>query len=263
VAGLVALLSLVVALLSLGGDAEDDVAAGSSTTSSSTSTSTTETTLELVPVAPSSTAAPTTAAPTTTGPPPPAVDGDGAVLQSPVGATKRTMTGSDCRSLAEGGAGWTAECGQVAARGGVDLVWLIERRSSPAGFRARVLRAAGGAAWQVVLAADDVSGSRFSAVKAAVADVSGDGRLDIGFGFRAAGASGNLAVDLVEGPGQVVVHQSLAKGSARLSSGQLNSWANDPTGSDQYRKQVIRLVGDTWRITASSREQGPPPASQL
>jgi hypothetical protein len=173
------------------------------------------------------------------------------------------MTSADCHSLAVGGPGWTADCGQLGARGGADLVWLIERRSSPAGSRSAVLRRTGPTQWTVILAADDPGGARYSAVSVAVADASGDGKLDIGFGFRLPDASHTLAVDLVEGPGQVVVHQSLVQGSARISSGQLNTWAAAPDSTSQVVKQVIRYIAGAWRITATSREPAPAPTSQL
>lgn len=262
----VAVLSVVVILLSVGGDGGGRGAAGTSSSTSSSTTETTSTTLDLAPVEPSTTLAPrkpTTTSPPTTAAPQPVVTGAGAVLMAPKVAETRIMSGSDCRSLAVGGPGWSADCGQLGAKGGVDLVWLVERRTSPAGTRSAVLRRTGPSQWTVILAADDPGGVRFTAVSVAVADASGDGKLDIGFGFRLPDSADTLAVDVVEGPGQVVVHQNLAHGSARISSGQLNTWATAPDDSSQVVKQVIRFVSGAWRVTATSREPAPAPTSQL
>lgn len=268
VGGAVAVLLVVVVLLVvLGGDDGERVAAGSTTTSSSsTSTSsTTETTVELTPV---TTAPPTTAPPTTAAPPPttaapqPVVGGSGAILTKPAASEVRTSSGA-CESLATPGPGWTVTCGAVTAKGGSELVWLLERRSSGDGTRTYVLRRTGPASWTVVLSALDPGGTRFSDVKVAVADVSGDGAQEIGFGFHVSGSGQILAVDLVEGPGVVAVHRDLPKGSARISSGQLNTWTPDTADPSAVIKQIIRFTGGAWRITSSAKEPGPAPASQL
>ena len=267
VGGVVAVLLVIVVLLAVLGDDGDRVAAGSTTTSSSsTSTSsTTETTVELVPVttAPPATSPPTTAAaPPTTAAPQPVVGGSGAILTKPAASEVRTSSGG-CESLATPGPGWTVSCGAVTAKGGTELVWLLERRSSGDGSRTYVLRRTGPTSWTVVLSTLDPGGTRFSDVKVAVADVSGDGTQEIGFGFHVAGSGQILAVDLVEGPGMVAVHRDLPKGSARISTGQLNTWTPDTADPAAVIKQIIRFTGGAWRITSSTKEPGPAPASQL
>lgn len=229
-------------------------AAGSTTTStSSTSSSLPEvtTTVDLRPEPTTTTAAPAPApAPsstTTTAPPAPAVSGAGALLRPPSGAaTTRRMAGEDCRSLAD--EGWTATCGFASVKGGGALVWMVEEQA--VARRAVVWSAAGGSGnWKVVLEARDETGAKWSAVTVRALDVSGDGTDEIVFGYRAA-SGGALALDLVEGPAQVAVHRDLLAGVARVSPGQLDTWASSSPGSAQH--DVIRWQDGAWRLVVRS-----------
>jgi hypothetical protein len=116
--------------------------------------------------------------------------------------------------------------------------------------RALVWRRGTGQQWTLALRASDDTGDQLAAVRARVEDLSGDGAAEIAFGFTRVGASAVLAVDVVEGPGTVVVHRELPRGVARVSSGQLDMWRRtDPT---HYAHEVIQVRDGAWRIVASA-----------
>jgi hypothetical protein len=181
----------------------------------------------------------------------PVVTGQGAVLHPPASPETRVVPpGAGCEELGDNG--WTVTCGTAGAKDGV-LAWVIETRSIAGGGTARralVLRRASGQQWTVVLRANDDSGSQFVGIKARVEDVSGDGASEIAFGFTRTGLSAVLAVDLVEGPGAVVVHRELPKGSARVSSGQLDTWRR--VDSTRYVHEVTQHRDGAWRIVGSA-----------
>jgi hypothetical protein len=249
-------LAILVTLITLRDDDGDGdrVTAGSTTSSSTTSTSTSTSTTTTT--APSTTSSPTTAAPATTATPTtvvfPVVTGQGAVLRPPATAETRTVPlNTGCEGL--GDPGWTVACGTANARGGV-LAWVVESMSTAGGETARramvFRRGAGGQQWSLVLQASDDSGAQFTAIRARVEDLSGDGPSEIAFGFTRVGASGVLAVDVVEGPGNLVVHRELPRGVARVSSGQLDTWRR--SSSTQYAHEVIQFRDNAWRIVASA-----------
>ena len=254
----VVLVALIVALL-VRDDSDENITADDTTT-----TTVVEETTTTVDLRSSTTSAPTTttttakpsSASTTTTAPKPVIDGRGAVLTAS-SSPRREMTGNDCASLAE--AGWTAECGTFTGKGGVEMAWLVEQRA-PA-FRVYVLRRVQGKQWNVVLEARDDDGSRFADVNVRVVDVSGDNAAEAVFGFRGLGTTAVLSVDVVEGPGKVVVHRDSRQGSARLSPGQVDLW--EAAGA-QYDHLTIRFTDNAWRIVANVKV--PPadvPPSQL
>jgi hypothetical protein len=117
--------------------------------------------------------------------------------------------------------------------------------------------------WKSVLEAVDADGSKWTAVKAVVVDISGDKADEIAFGFRGTG-SGSLAVDVVEGPGTVTAHRDLSKGSARVSTGQLDTWSASSASSGQYDHDVIRWVDGAWRVVLRNQSAAADvPPSQL
>jgi len=243
-------------------------AATSTTTTSTTTTSTadtTTTTVDLVPSTTPTTAArpTTTSASTTTTMPLPVVTSTGAVLQAPTTATTRTMTGTDCTTLAAAHAQGVA-CGVAHAKGG-PLVWLVEGSAAGAHARHVYVFAPGATSttWKSVLEAVDFDGSKWQAAAAAVAQLTGDGTEDIAFGFRAA-TGGSLAVDVVAGPGTVTAHRDLPDGAARVSSGQWDTWATSATAAGQDDHDVIRWDGAAWRVVLRSQvAAGDVPPSQF
>ena len=256
VLGAVALATLVTLLVvSGGGDDGKKVTAGTSTSSSSTTTSSTSTSSTTTTIPASTTSSPTTAAPATTAAPTtvvlPVVTGQGAVLRAPGTAETRTAPlNAGCEAL--GDPGWTVACGTANARGAV-LTWVVESMATTDGATARralVFRRINATQWTLVQRATDDAGSQFTAMRARVEDLSGDGTAEIAFGFTRAGASAVLAVDVVEGPGTVVVHRELPRGVARVSSGQLNTWRR--TDSTRYAHEVIQFRDGAWRIVASA-----------
>lgn len=267
------LLATLITLLVRSGDGGDErVTAGSTTTGllhqeTSTTTSTTALAEPTTSTGPPTTAlgdpgpgtAPTTAAPA------PVVTGQGSVLRPLAAGEVRTQPpGVGCEGL--GDAGWQVdECDTVAAKG-AQLVWMVQSRVLASGDTARrvyVFRHAGGQQWRLVLRVTDETGSRFAGVGVRVEDVSDDGAPEIAFGFRMV-ADDALAVDLVEGPGNVAVHRDLALGRARVSIGQLDLWRAVTPGGSTYAHEVIRYQGGAWRMVSSSTVRGSDvPPSQL
>jgi hypothetical protein len=263
--GLIGLVALLVAILALRGDGAGVRAADSTTTSSSSTTTVVETTttFDLRPETTTTTAAaarPVATTTTTVAPTPlPVVTASGAVLKAPDVPTTRTMDATGCTSL---GAreGWTVECESVEPKGGT-LIWLVEHKNdSRAGLHVFVFAPKSGsgstAVWQSVLEAGDEAGTRWSSVVARGVDLSGDGPAEIAFGFRQAG-TGILDFDVVEGPGVVVAHRGLVKGSARVSPGQLDTWARAAGSSSSgagamYEHDVVRWQDGAWRVVLRS-----------
>jgi len=275
VAGVVAAVGLGVLVAGvLGGDGGGDaVSAGTSSTTSSTAPpdlvpESTTTTFDLMPEP----TVPTTSGPasttTTTAAPSPVVSAAGAVLRAPSGSgsATRKMTGEDCSTLAADG--WSAECGIVVVKGGGRVVWLVESKPVSVGSPTRARRAyvlapapsggwGGSGSWRVALEALDENGTRWKAVGVRALDVSEDGADEVVWGFRAAGSGGALAVDVVEGPapGSVTAHVDLRQGSARVSTGQLDTWSHvSGSGSTaRFQHDLIRWRDNAWRVVSRTQ----------
>jgi hypothetical protein len=189
------------------------------------------------------------------------VSASGAILTVPSSAQTRPI-GPGCTTLTD--PGWTADCGVAHAKGG-DLVWLIETGQSATGWRAAVWAHTTGSSWREVLAVIDDDGSRFSHVKARIADLNGDGFDEIAFGFGVVGTQQLLKVDVVDGSKTVVAHREFPHGSARVTAGQLDGWAGRDTASGhQWQHEVIRYSGGAWRVVSSTVVSGSSvPPSQL
>lgn len=275
--GAVSAVLLVVTLVIAGrGPDRTDVASGGGSSTTSTS--------EVTDVGPTFALRPVTPAPPTTGVPPaanpgpppsaavaptttlPSVTGEGAVLERARVAPSRTM-GAACSSLAD--PGWTStSCGTARAAGG-DLTWVISSGPNSRGRRAHVWRRGSSAGeWVLALEARDDNGTRFASIAAKVADVSGDGKDDIAFGFRGTGNAAELAIDVVDGRGgvpEVTLHRDALRGSARVPSGELEVWAGKPQGNEPaccpstYEHSTYRFVDGAWRVVARETV----PASQV
>lgn len=262
--GLAAALVVALVLAAVLTDDADEAVVTDATTSSTATTPVEDTTttvdLPTSTTAPATTAPPTTTT-TTTQPPRPVVDGRGAVLVAPATATRRQLSDSRCETLAADG--WGVECGLFRGKGNVELAWLVESRAvaekeGVTARRAYVFRRISSGRWASVLEAADEDGTRFADVNARVVDVSGDGAMEAVFGFHRPDL---LAVDVVEGPGAVVVHRDARRGSVRVSTGQLDVW--EAAGS-QFDHLTIRFSDNAWRIMANVKESsGQVPPSQL
>jgi hypothetical protein len=271
-----ALVVVLIAVALSGGGGQSKVAVTSSTIGAVTTTAPTSTTFELLPVIPST--APTSAVPTTTTSStvaltttlPPLVNGSGAVLAAPATTDQRVESGG-CVSLADPGWG-SVRCG-VAHGKLTTLTWLIESRAGPRSemaTRSYVFAPSSGTNERVVLEAFDNDASRFAGVQAKVDTVEGGGFEDIVFGFRNQGSAQVLSVDLVQGQGQVSVHQDLYRGVARTAPGRLDVWsavlaANDPNCCpSSYEHATISYSDGGWRVVlAESVAPSAVPPSQL
>jgi len=271
-AGLLALVLLLVALT--GGDDDDgDVASGgSSSTSASSSTSSTQA-VDPVTSAPSSSSSSTSmTAPATTAPvPPPApapppLSADGAVLQRPAVSPPRTYDDAEgCQSLADQGP-WQVECDLVTAKG-IDLAWMVAEHRATGELRAYVFRRLVGRQWTVALRAEDADPIEVAGIVVRTEDVSGDGQPEIVFGFRHQGTGQILEVDVVEAPGQVVLHRGLDKGTAAVRPGQIDDWAAQFDADDpnccpsMFLHSTIRFIDGAWRVAEQQQvdpDQQPP-----
>lgn len=280
--GLIGLLALALVVAAATSRRDSDRVAALAPPSTTTSTTAPSTTTTEAPATATTTAKATstsTTAPATTVPttgPQPVITARGAVLRPPRRASVRPLAAGGCVSLAD--EGWTATCEQFTGKGGAQLAWLIEHQPAKGGAtgrRAMVLRQQGtGRAktptWEVVLEVRDDAGDRFADINARVIDLSGDGAVDVAFGFRSTGTAMVLSVDVVEGPGTVSVHAEGYKGSARISTGQLDIW-NAIIGPGEanccpskVEHSTIRKQGGTWRVVAKKDEKpGEVPPSQL
>lgn len=256
--------ALVIATL-LVDDADEAVVTDATTSTTSTTVAEDTTTTVELPTSttgPTTTTRPTTTTTTTTTQPPrPVIDGRGAVLVAPSTATRREFSEGRCETLAADG--WGAECGLFRGKGNAELAWLVESKTvgdddDRTARRAYVFRRVSSGRYASVLEATDEDGTRFADVNVRVVDVSGDGAAEAVFGFHRPDV---LAVDVVEGPGKVVVHRDARRGSARVSPGQLDVW--EAAGS-QFDHLTIRYTDNAWRIVANVKESpGQVPPSQL
>lgn len=217
-------------------------------------------TLELEPVRGGTALPPTTATPTTAAEPaeppetttttaPPAVEAEGTAFSPTSDSAPRAAADGECRSMAS--PGWTAkDCGVAAGRSG-PFTWLTETKD--AARRALLLERSEVGQWRPSLAAVDESGGRWSEIKARVAEgPDGAGDQIVGVGFRAR-SGGALSVDLIR-DGKVAAHVELAKGSARVSRAQLDTWSAQADGT--YLHQVIRWSAQAWRVVDSEVVSG-------
>lgn len=264
--GLAAALVVALVIAALLTDDADEAVVTDATTSTTATTVAEETTTTVeIPTSttgPTTTTRPTTTTTTTTTQPPrPVIDGRGAVLVAPSTATRRELSEGRCETLAANG--WGAECGLFRGKGNAELAWLVESKTvgdddDRTARRAYVFRRVSSGRYASVLEATDEDGTRFADVNVRVVDVSGDGAAEAVFGFHRPDV---LAVDVVEGPGKVVVHRNARRGSARVSPGQLDVW--EAAGS-QYDHLTIRYTDNAWRIVANVKESpGQVPPSQL
>jgi hypothetical protein len=171
-------------------------------------------------------------------------------MARPAAPVARTLDSKRCPTPHEG---WSSrDCGALRSAGMV-LVWSIETKGT--GLRAVLLRQSAGGQWTTVLAASDDNGSKWSSIRVAADDVSGDGNPEIGFGFHLKGPQQALAVDLVEAPGRVVVHLDLPKGSAKVDPGRLDTWSAGTAGDQTVTHSVIQVADGAYRRTSTMEER--------
>ncbi|MGH2685621.1 MAG: hypothetical protein ACRDJP_09165, partial [Actinomycetota bacterium] len=158
------------------------------------------------------------------------------------------------------------ECDRVTAKG-VDLAWMVAEHQATGALRTYVFRRLVGQQWTVALSAEYPDRIEIAGAGVSTEDVSGDGQPDMIFGFRHQGTGQILELDVVEAPGQVVLHRELDKGTASVRPGQLDDWsaqfdADDPNCCpSSFLHSTIRFTDGAWRAVAQEQvdpDQQPP-----
>jgi hypothetical protein len=205
------------------------------------------------------------------------VSASGALLAVAPAPTVQSIEPStaDCTKL--GDPGWTVQCGKVDMVGG-RRAWLVEQRHSGGllEWRTRVVSwSEDKGAWLIDLAypaADDnpaAPGSReFAAVTVKGADLTGDGKAELVFGFRSSGSGAILAYDVVtdhgDAPARVVASRDLAHGQASIANGLITDYAaqypnNEPNCCPAYvQESTVYWSRDGFRAVAGERVQNTP-----
>jgi hypothetical protein len=184
--------------------------------------------------------------------PPMAIDqpvtGSGAMLVAPLSPDVRSEDApGDCGSLVD--RGWESLDCAVVERDVGGLTYLIEVLPTPTYVATRTLifRENLDRSEQVVLAAVDDGGSHDVAdeTEALVEPLAGgDALIVVGF------LDGRqLALDVVQSPGVVVVHRDLHDGRVLPVAGRIETWSGSPLGAEApYTHETITNRGDGWRI---------------
>jgi hypothetical protein len=264
IAAAVALLAAVTAVVVAVATRDDGREASPPTSRPSTTTSsTTSTTVLSLP----------------TLPPPPgatAADKAGALLAAPApSVTKSTASPTaDCHTL--GDPGWTvADCSTVTMAGG-RRAWLTEHRSVPGsatdGWRAYVVRwSQDEGAWLVDLRFEDDAAAQVLGVNVIAADLTGDTKPELVFGFHYTGTSEVLGYDVVaDGPGGTAVtrvHRDLERGAAMVAGGKITDYdAQYPNGEPNccpayVQESTVSHQDGAWYVTPVARRDAAGPGN--
>ena len=225
------------------------------------------------PTEPSPTASATTtatASPPGSSPSPTGGSGSGSTVVTAAGAILQQVSNppinpapqqAACHALAD--PGWVPECSSVNMAGGT-AVWMVQHRPAGTCCEARVVRVftyspeAGG--WIVHLEGRDLQGQGWSDVKVRALDLTGDGRIELVFGFRFQGSGNILGYDIMTFPAgsgpQVAAHPDEAShGSVTLGGGRVDEYSaqypnNEPNCCPPYfLHRVIQWDGSVFRAT--------------
>jgi hypothetical protein len=181
------------------------------------------------------------------------INGSGAIMHPPSTADIRTEDApNDCASLID--SGWQSIDCKVVTTGEGGLTYLIEALPAPSyiATRAYIFRQRHDGSEQAILGAEDDNGSQFtsSEVEAAVAPTGAGQAPLIVMGFLGGDAT-HLAIDVVQAPGVVVVHQDLGDGVVQTGADELQTWAGSARpGAPPFTHDTIREIGSVWRIVA-------------
>lgn len=229
--------------------------------------------------------APSTAAPTgtTTTPPPVAttptvtalplgspLSAAGAFLvaafQPTVQSTQPPTAG--CATLVD--TGWTSDkCGPAEMAGGT-RVWLVEKKAAVPStlWRARILTwSQGKGAWLVDLAFTNEGAAPgkqpdidLTAVNVKAADLTGDGKPELVFGYRSSGTGGYLAYDIVtdspvSGPAVAAARNGLTKGQAAVAGGVITEYAGTSSNATPgpFDKSVVQYSAGVFGLVPSGQ----------
>lgn len=134
---------------------------------------------------------------------------------------------AECRTL--GGAGWTIDCGRVDMAGG-SRTWVVQTRVVGTGTEARadvVHWSQGKGAWLTDLTYHSTS-FEVTTVRVRAADLTGDGKSELVFGFHRTGSGSILTYDIVgdsaaTGPA-VIAARDLSHGRATVETGKITDY---------------------------------------
>jgi hypothetical protein len=207
------------------------------------------------------------------------VTSQGATLEAAPQPTVQSTQGpsTDCHGL--GDAGFTVDdCGRVEMAGGT-RVWLVETKPATAAsapfkpLRAYVMHfSQGRGAWLVDLRHADDAGQTVTGVRVREADLTGDGKPELVFGFRVSGSGAILAYDIVVdsagGDPKVAASRQLSHGQATVAAPVINDReAKYPNGEPNccpafIQKSTVSFSGGSFRVVETGRDDpttGSPP----
>lgn len=235
-----------------------------------------------VRVTASTTGGPTTTGPTTvpgpatatTAPPAPITLGTSSAYLQPAFQPTLQSTSpptADCHTI--GDTGWTVKACGAADMAGGSRVWLVSSKAqSPANLlQAKVVHwSQGKGAWLVDLAFTTSPAVDFATINVKAADLDGDGKVELVFGYRTAGTGAYLSYDVVTdgnqtGPSVAATRQGLAKGQASVTTGSITDYAavypnNEPQCCPPaFAKAVVKYANGSYKATPSGQVPSPGP----
>ncbi len=162
---------------------------------------------------------------------------------------------------------------------GGSRVWLVEKKPQPPAtlWRASVVTwSQGKGAWLVDLLFSNEQGLTpgkqpgvdLVSVNVKAADLTGDGKDELVFGFRSSGTGGYLAYDIVTdavggAPKVAASRNGLTKGQASVAGGTVTEYAAPASGSPSlpttFEKSIIQYSGGAFRIQPAGQVPAPGP----
>ena len=170
---------------------------------------------------------------------------------------------ADCRTIVE--AGWTIDCGRVDMAGG-SRTWVVQTRAMGTGTEGRaavVHWSQGKGAWLTDLTYSGTP-SELQAIKVRAADLTGDGKAEVVFGFHRTGSGSILTYDIVgdsvaNGP-VVLAARDLSHGRATVEPGKITDYQaaypnNEPNCCPAYiQVSTVTYAAGTFRAVPTTRQ---------
>ena len=174
---------------------------------------------------------------------------------------------ADCRTLVE--AGWTIDCGRVDMAGG-SRTWVVQTRATGTGTEARAAVVHWSQARGAWLSDVTYRSTSFEVqtIKVRAADLTGDGKSELVFGFHRTGSGSILTYDIVgdsvaDGP-VVLAARDLSHGRATVEPGKITDYQaaypnNEPNCCPAYvQVSTVTYATGSFRAVATTRV---PPAT--
>lgn len=198
------------------------------------------------PVSPSASLVPSALPTSTAAVSPPVPDAGAQSTFTPPGAPSARPYSLDCRTVLD--TGYNGSCVFLTSPHG-QVVGLVETQQSQE--RALVYQRSGDQ-WLLTLRSTATVTSDYSGRRVAQSDLENDGDPKFVFSTPQRGAGSALAeVDVVEAPGQVVLHQDLTAGVAtKADQGGLETWSQQ--GGGLYRHRVTAYLQGEWRTVVDN-----------